>query len=428
MKNYNKINDFYIEEEEKALIKHIMPRYYVDHNSIEINYALRFLQNELNAMLGSFVNGGFSYKGYVLHPLVSDLSKENIENIKRLRKIILFLDKNGYDFSSSIRKYKDKIKSKDFAVILSSLYEDYSSIKSKKTTQIKKPECEELDLSAYKKSDLNYLSTLNKLKNFANDKLKQYLLGFYLHGSLATRDYVKGWSDVDTLSIISKKTISNPNALLELRYRFYYMRYFFYKIDPLQHHGSTIMSEYDMENYCQAYFPVTIFKHAKSFFKDDKVSKFNARDFSSEALRSLFWHVSYFRKINSTKFNPGSYETKTLLHYITLFPAIYLQAKGNPMYKKFTFDVAKEDFEKEDWQIIDDISSMRRDWKSNGILPFINLFSRINPLLYYQINSRFIDLFKDIKEENKIDINNIAKEMFKLSEVAWRQIKNESKV
>ncbi len=428
MKNYNKIDDFYIENEEKNLIKHIIPKYYVDHNEIDIRYALRFLQNELNELLGSFVNGGFSYKGYMLYPLVSDVSKENIKSLRRLKNIAIFLNDNGYNFSKSIQKYKDNIKSRDFAIILSSLYEDYSSIESKKTFKIKKPECEELDLSDYKKPDLDYLSPLNELKNYANSKLKSYLTGFYLHGSLATIDYVKGWSDVDTLSIISKKTISNPNALLELRNMFYYMRYFFYRIDPLQHHGSTIISEYDMENYCQAYFPTAIFKYSKSFLKNDKAIKFSARDFSSEALRSLFWHVSYFRKINSINFSPGIYETKTLLHYITLFPAIYLQAKGKPMYKKFAFNIAKKDFKKEDWKVIDDISSIRRNWNSSGVFPFINLFSGMNPLLYYQINSRLMDLFKDIKKENKIGIKDITKGMLNLSEAAWSKIKNESKV
>lgn len=433
MRKYMQIYNYYLEEDEEKLISDLVPGYYIeqniDKNKVGVGYAIRFLQNNLNYLLGSFVNGGFSYRGFILYPFVKDISKENIRKIKRLKKIAIFLNNNGYDFSNCIKKYKDNINSNTFASILSALYQDYSSIKTKKTTKIKKPKCKELNLSAYKKIDLDYLCPLNELKDFANRELKQYLLGFYLHGSLATKDYVKGWSDVDTLGIISKKTISNPNALLNLRNKFYYMRHFFYKIDPLQHHGSTVISEYDLENYCQAYFPTTIFKYAKSFFKDDKVIKFNARDFSSEALKSLFWQVSYFRKLNEkTSFNLGGYETKTLLHYVTLFPAIYLQAKGKPMYKKFAFDIAEKDFKKEEWQVIDNVSSIRKNWNSIGVFPLINLFSKVNPLLCYQLNSRMTDLFKNAKKDNRIDMKYITRNMHGLSEEGWSKIKNENRI
>ena len=433
MRKLNKIHDFYIGEDEEFFIKDIIPEHYIDqnidNNSLDVECAVRFLQNELNAILQSFLNGGFSYLGFMFYPFIKDVSIDNLKKIKRLKRIALFLHNNGHDFSNSIKEFKGKSNNLKFARILSALYQDFFQVKHKKLNLAKKNKCKEFDVNDYKKSDLHYLRPLSGLKVYANRYLKQYLSGFYLHGSLASKDYIKGWSDVDTLSVISNETIENPEALLKLRNKMYYMRYYFYQIDQLQHHGSIVITEYDLGNYCQAYFPVPVFNYARSFFKDDKISEFSARDFSHEAFERMFYFVSYFRHLNlEKKYNLGSHDTKILLHSITLFPTIYLQAKGKLLYKKFSFDIAKKDFDRDMWQVIDDIGSMRLNWKNPGKLPLSHLSSKINPLFYYQLNSRVFDLIKDMKKTNKIDTQSLIRSMFNLSEEAWGKIKKNAKV
>ena len=313
--------------------------------------------------------------------------------------------------------------------MLSSLYQDYTQIKSKSTKKVKKLKCQEFKISSYKKNDIGYLRPLNKLKEFADKNLKSYLSGFYLHGSFSTKDYIKGWSDVDTLSIISKETIKDPRKILKVRDMIYYSRKLYYEMDPLQHHGTMVITEYDFSSYCQTYFPIPVFKYSKSFFKDDKGMQFKNRDFSSEALKSLFWFVSYFRKMNiEKKYSLDSYETKNLLHATTLFPTLYLQAKGKVMYKKFSFNKAKKDFKKDKWDVIDNISLMRYNWKNIGTIPLIDIFSNVNPLLCYQINTRIIDIFKNAGEKNNIDVKKIIKGMLNFSEDAWSKIKKNVKI
>ena len=432
MEKYRKIDEFYIERDEEAFIEYLLPQHCIDQkieeNKADIDYYVRFLQNELNNLLNSFLNGGFSYKGFIFYPFIKDVSKDNINKIKKLKKIADFLNENGYDFSGSIKSYKGCINAKSFAAILSALYRDFSFIKNKDVNHTKKGKCKEFEIRSYNKSDLEYLKPLNELKGYANSDLNQYLLGFYLHGSFATKDYIRGWSDVDTLSIISKRTIDDPELLLKLREKFYNMRYFFYKIDPLQHHGSIIIGEYDLKNYCQTYFPIPIFSYAKSFFKNDAVNQLMSRDFSSEAITRLFWFVNHFRRLNiENRFKLGSYDTKTLLHIITLFPSIYLQSKGKLVYKKFSFGIAKKDFKKEVWNVMDGVSSIRSNWKYSSTIPLMHSISKINPLLCYQLNSRVLDLFKDIRKVNKIDTKTIIKTMFKLSEEAWSMVKEDVK-
>lgn len=430
MKNCQKIRDFYIAEDENPLLEHILPWHYVELNidkKIDVDYALRFLQNEMNAALHSFTNGGFSNAGFALYPIIKDVSQTNIERITRIKRILDLLNENGYDFSASLNECKYGVTAGNFASILSSLYLDFSSIKNNKTKQTKKPKCRELDFSEYKKGDKDYLMPLKELKHYAEKNLRQYLAGFYLHGSFATRDYIKGWSDIDTLCIISRDTIAEPKKLLRLREKMYMMRSFLCRIDPLQHHGSIAISEYDVKSYCQSYFPVPIFKYSKSFFDLDMISGFNIRESSSEALVKMFWFVNYFRRLKFEKQSFGSYEIKNLLHSIMLFPSVYLQANGIFVYKKFSFGIAKRSFSRERWKVIDEASSIRERWKSYGSLPFVALFSKINPVLCYQLNSRIIDLFKDASRINNINIGKIIDGIYQLSEYAWSKVKKNVK-
>jgi hypothetical protein len=152
--------------------------------------------------------------------------------------------------------------------------------------------------------------------------------------------------------------------------------------------------------------------------------QFRARDFSNESIRRLFWFVSYFRKFAIEKrFNLGSYDFKVLLHSITLFPVMYLQAKGILIYKKFSFDLAKKDFDKRLWNPVDAVSSIRKKWKTPNKISLINLISSINPLLAYQLNSRYLDVFYNINRLNNINMKKLVVEMHALSENAWAKIK-----
>ena len=60
MKKYVLIHNYHLEENEAGLIKHLVPEYYIDKNidknEVSVEYAVRFLQNNLNYLLSSFLN------------------------------------------------------------------------------------------------------------------------------------------------------------------------------------------------------------------------------------------------------------------------------------------------------------------------------------------------------------------------------------
>jgi predicted nucleotidyltransferase len=424
MSRYKKIFEKYLLEDELSLGKLLMPQYYFKgKDKIDINIASRFLQNELNELSNSFLNGGFSKLGYALYPIIKDVSPENKNRIKRIQKIVMALDDN-YDFSASIKAFKNKLDSRGFASILSCLYMDLSKIKVVTKKEFLKPACNSFRSKLYKKS--KYFKPLIKLDNYSKKELEEYLSGFYIHGSFATKDYVEGWSDVDTTAIVSKRTLSNPVKIIELRDRLYLLRKFFYKIDPLQHHGVILISEYDLDRYCQAYFPTEIFRYSNSLLDHDKKYMFKLRDYKLEAVKKFFWFVNYFRSLKINRnyvFN--SYDMKNFLHSITLFPSLYLQARGKPTFKKHSFAIVKKEFNKRLFAPIDYVSTLRNRWVGNKTLPFLGIISGFNPLLAYMASSRIMDKFHNISTLNKIDSKYLVERMFSFSENAWGIVKKD---
>jgi len=270
---------------------------------------------------------------------------------------------------------------------------------------------------------LKFLEPVFGLNKFALKELKEYLLEFHVHGSIATRDYVKGWSDLDTLIIINKSTLNDPGKIIKLRDLLYKSKKYFYKVDPLHHHGHMTITEYDLEYYCNTFFPLELFKYSKSVF-GKKSLNFKIRDNKVENINRLYSFVDYFKNLYSNrKFKMGSYELKFFFHAVTLFPTMYLQAKGINVYKKFSFDLSKKDFDKNLWSPIETISAIRKKWKIPDKMPLINLISSVNPLLAYQLNSRYWDVFNNISRKNNIDLRKLVSEMHALSQSALAKIK-----
>ena len=100
-----------------------------------------------------------------------------------------------------------------------------------------------------------------------------------------------------------------------------------------------------------------------------------------------------------------------------------MQAKGLSMYKKFSFGMAKEDFDSELWEVFNDVERIRNNWRGIWSIPFTKLFSNINPVLAYQANSLIMNIFNDINRKNSIDIKNLINNMFVFSEQAWDKVK-----
>lgn len=413
---------FYLLKDEKRLLKHINPSCYAidcikKQKDIDVVFLVNYLQKELHELLNSFLNGGYSLKGFILYPLIKDVSHYNKKRLAALLEIIDYMNIKGYGFLDTRNLRNIRLDSYNFAVILSRLYRNFRLIKKSPTKLKSKNKLKEFEVN---EPDLEYIKPLIGLKSYVNRNLKKELLAFYLHGSFATNDYIKGWSDVDTYAVIKRESIENPRTLLKMRDKFYIQRKFFCRIDPLQHHGCMIVAEHDLEYYPEMFFPIAAMNYAKSMLGSDKIKNIKVRPSTHENISTFFWFVNYFRKLHIEKdYRMNSYSAKFLLHCITLFPTLYLQAKGINLYKKYSFEAAKKYFPKGLWEPIEQAGKIRENWKPVRVLPFVKNLAAINPLLWHQINSRL----SNAATSNNIDIKKLVEEMHKTSDYAWSKIK-----
>lgn len=383
--------------------------------------AINFLQSELHEICYSYFNGGFSKFGYAMYPLVNGVSNEIKQKIFGLKRVAEFLSKKGYDFSKSLSLYADKrINADNLPIFLSALYYDLGNTKKNKVPS-KRIKLTAIDIDNYSKK--NFLYPVIEMRNFAEKNLRKFMLDMHLHGSLATLDYKEGWSDFDTLIIIKKDIFQIPENMIKLRNLLYESKKYFFKVDPLQHHGHMVLTEYDIDYYCETFFPLVLFRYSKSFF-GQKFFVSKVRDCKVENRKRFDWFVEYFIKLGSERrFNANSYNLKFFFHLVSLFPIIYLQSKGVHVYKKFSFDKAKKDFSDKEWEPIEMVTKIRNNWKIPKIAPFTCFISGINPLLAYRANSIYWNFFYDIKKMNNVDIVKLVKGMTSLAKTAKEIVK-----
>jgi hypothetical protein len=421
MEKYRELGDLRIAREEEGFLRIIAPLHYADSviggklGAVDGKFLVEIMQDELHEILQAFLNGGLSKRSYATFPMLQLPSEELRIKIQRVRSISSAISEKGKGYPNNAAPFTIE----SCAQAISWHYQVLSRLMGKGGKSALKGKCEALDMESYKEEDHLFLSPLEEMQRISGLMGKEGCR-LYLHGSLATKDYIKGWSDCDLLCVVSKEAIGNPKRLLSLRKKLIEVRRHCCRVDPLQHHGTMALTEYDFDSYPQPYFPIQLFKFAKSF-GEDRVRKIRLRDHKVEAYAKLFWFVSYFRRMaRQGSLDAGSYETKNLLHLMALFPSLYLQAKGVFVYKKHSFGMVQKEFSKELWRPIDEMTRVRGEWAPLPANPGIEGLAAVNPFAAYQLNAKIIDLRGSMKNMN-IDAKLLCEGMHLLSEEAWKR-------
>ncbi len=394
------------------------------------NIYLFLLQDTLHELLYYFVNGSYLRKEALLFfPAVDYCSSEIysciFDDLSFLLTKLNSRYRSGFvNFANALQSLPNckRIAPRLIAEIISTLYSEIEEVFEKSsvpTNEISVSIYKKMDEKEYLSRDTEYLTPVIELRKYVDKWLKNYLIDFYIHGSMCTLDYAKGWSDLDTCMIVKREVMTDKNRLLKLRYYAYQATKFFYMIDPMQHHGHFILTEQDMHCYPQAYFPFVLLEHSTSFFRPDNKLTFWERDSTIENL-NFFWKWCYeFRERYLKDEKPNSlYELKGFFHHITMLPAAFIQAGNQFVYKKYSFEKAKKEFiNQEGWNIIDKITDIRKNWRygklTNG--KFERLFAGYpNPVILSIMHKKLKNKIPD--RIKKTLGNDYLYEIFRLSE------------
>jgi len=206
-------------------------------------------------------------------------------------------------------------------------------------------------------------SALKKLHSILHS-CASFLSGVYLHGSMATLDYVPGFSDLDLVYILNLHTAQSPDALLKLRQGLIKTNEYFYKIDRFQHHGPYTLTPTILNNYIESYLPLAVWRTARPML-GSQVIYFNI---CKSPYHQEMWFrrsAQYYRRhfFENGKF-ANLYDAKLFVSMATLLPAVaHAYANGTFTSKAHALEWVQRTYS--DPQIADWIERLTRIREEN---------------------------------------------------------------
>lgn len=401
--DYHGIESFIANQETKYAAV-LRPYDYILRNrqTVALESLVRFMQDAVRHSLSLFVGSFWMYPFWEGRSYLNPFHVEThiLKTLLNLQEIAdLAEERFGYfgAFRLALAELKRKPGNREITVakVYRTFYHDFESAVAQGLPYIglsQKPGCPLLNVDNYPARYSSFVKPLVELQREAHC-IRDSVRGFYLHGSLSTMDFIPHWSDVDTLVIITRETLERPQRLVRLRRQLLQLFWYFLQFDPLQFHGFFVASEYDLDYYPEVFFPLILFGYSKSFFDNDTAIDVKLRQCRAESLR-IFWTTvrSFLEKAGRDDSPRTNFERKTFLHNIFNFPLFYLQAKGEHVYKRDSFDRARPDFSPEAWQAIELATEIMRSWHHEfRFNRQLNTVGRVNPKLFMKVLNRCYD-------------------------------------
>lgn len=251
------------------------------------------------------------------------------------------------------------------------------------------------------------IEAIRKLREYLQP-LRPFLINVYIHGSYGSEDE-NAYSDLDALVIVDMESLQSDRSFAFLIRRLFSAQRLFRRIDPLQHHGWFVLTEWDTADWPQTYFPIELFADAKCLFsgKGEALAlhvQTQSQDYQTP-FRNLAEEIQ--RKLRARNFLSNIYALKGLLSQFMLLPTLFMQATQHKgINKKYSFQLAKKDFSRKEWSVMDAISGIRENWHC-AINPFQRfILFRIHPV-FQRIKGRIpMAIPSDIRESFSDDFCN----------------------
>lgn len=270
------------------------------------------------------------------------------------------------------------------------LYQDLRQLKARVANQLNLKEDVlnfegQFNYQDFKKLGWQY-KVIHFLQKEAEQTLEPFIASFFIYGSFATKDFLKNWSDLDTGFILNDNIFANTDYLNRARRQFRRLSLVCAKIDSLFHHRFFFLTQFDLGYYPSYVFPLVLGKYSLLLNGQNEL-RVNLRSDNYEKIQLMGDFVKYFRdKVLVRKYSQNQIQWKNDLAHLMLWPTLMLQAKGINVYKRDSFDLAKEKFSQIDFSLVDQATKIMKEWsRLNWLKYYPNFLFVIFPFRFNQI-------------------------------------------
>jgi len=286
----------------------------------------------------------------------------------------------------------------------------------------KQVQLNEFIFSNFKDQGQEYKVINNLSKVFK--KYPEIVKSSILHGSFATKDFSRDFSDLDLQIILNDDVFSHPDKLKFAKKILFRHSLLCYRVDILTHHEFMFLTEFDLENYSQGLLPLEVYEESL-ILSGEKIIGFSVKktpEIISEKLkRTLGLFLDH--KIAFNKYSVSPFDYKNALANLIIIPSLVLGYLENSVYKRDSFSKIIELYPEFNREAIEIASQERKNWKQFNILKAIPLFCfKFLPInfirILIRINKKFLKTIFIFKNKSKM------KDFFVSAEVFSKQIYN----
>jgi len=202
----------------------------------------------------------------------------------------------------------------------------------------------------------------------------------YIHGSRAIGDYTH-FSDIDDLLIVHSNAWQNLRTLKQVAEVTSKLARVFQDIDPLQHHGHWVYSDFDLLCFDESIMPLIVLDTARILCGRYRLEVFIRPN--PGGFRRILWSIiQEVRRDCLTAQSDGInlYFLKNLISGISLLPALTFQVLGQMIDKKSAILRSREIYSEQACEAIHWASHIRENWAqipTYGYLPVIRIVAKI---------------------------------------------------
>ena len=227
-----------------------------------------------------------------------------------------------------------------------------------------------------------FIKPIVDIKKIVDRDCEGLIDGFIIHGSVATQDFIVGWSDLDATITVTNDALYDPKKLCHLRDASLAIHDCIDRFDKFQHHGIHFLTEYDLSSYPDTYLPHVLYSDAVTLRHDLSLDMGVRDSFDEQAARfnsihQLFKQATEVGELRHHPFNDvylqndfmnadnAMYQMKYFLSLVMLLPSYFINLRGTLCTKSRSFEMCRLFVSEEAWGIVESASQVRSSWESH---------------------------------------------------------------